>query len=365
MKKPNYAAMFTLRADGRYQGYWHEPSAKGKGKRHYIYDRDPKRLFERIQAKENETPAPLTFEAALDAWEAKHRERCGNKTAETYKAPIQRVRDQFAGMDAEEVTAQDVQAFLADLGKKGYAKRTVQMHRDILNMVFNNAIVENGLRYNPCTAVSMPRNLPSSTRELPKDEAIEAVKAGKDTPFGLFAMICLYAGLRRGEVLALRYEDIDRNAGLIHVTKSVEYVSNNAHIKAPKTKAGVRDVPLLAPLAEAIPKDGSGYIFPREDGKPLSKTQYRKRWLRYCAAIGYDITAHQLRHGYATILYEAGIPDKDAQELLGHSDITLTRNVYTHIRQSQKEATAKKLNRYITKKKKAKSDVKKDVKASE
>ena len=145
MKKPNYAAMFTLRSDGRYQGYWHEPSTRGKGKRHYIYDRDPKRLFERIRAKENETPAPLTFEAALDAWEAKHRERCGNKTAETYKAPIQRVRDQFAGMDAEEVTAQDVQAFLADLGKKGYAKRTVQMHRDILNMVFNNAIVENGL----------------------------------------------------------------------------------------------------------------------------------------------------------------------------------------------------------------------------
>lgn len=365
MKKPNYAAMFTLRADGRYQGYWHEEGKNGKkGKRHYIYDRDPERLYNRIQEKESETPPPLTFESAADAWEKKHWQRVGNKTIETYAAPLRRVKDQFSGMNAEEVTAQDIQAFLADLGKQGFARRSVQMHRDIISMIFNNAIIEYGLRFNPCTAVQMPRNLPVTKRELPKDDAIEAVKTGKDAPFGLFALICLYAGLRRGEALALSYEDIDRKAGLIHVTKSVEYVGNNAHIKAPKTAAGVRDVPLLKPLAEALPPQGTGLIFPREDGQPLTKTQYRKRWVRYCKTIGHEITAHQLRHGYATILYEAGIPDKDAQELLGHSDITLTRDVYTHIRQSQRDATAKKLNRYVTKTAKKKTDVKKDVKTA-
>ena len=364
MKKPNYAAMFTLRADGRYQGYWHEPSKNGKkGKRHFVYDRDPERLYHRIQEKENETPPPLTFEQAADAWEKKHWDRVGNKTTETYAAPLRRIKDQFAGMDAEEVTAQDIQAFLADLGKQGYARRSVQMHRDILHMIYNNAIIENGLRFNPCTAVTMPRNLPVTKRELPSDEAIEAVKAGAGQPFGLFALICLYAGLRRGEVLALAYEDIDRKAGVIHVTKAVEYIGNNAHLKPPKTKAGVRDVPLLAPLAGAIPKDGKGLIFPREDGDPLTKTQFRARWLKYCEAIGNNITPHQLRHGFATILYEAGIQDKDAQELLGHSDITLTRDVYTHIRQKQRDATVKKLNKYITKKQK--TDVKKDVKKPE
>lgn len=345
MKKPNYAAMFTLRKDGLYMGYWRDKV----NKRHAIYDRDPERLFYKIQEKENETPPPLTFEKAADEWEKKHWDRVGNKTIETYAAPLRRVKDQFAGMDAEEVTAQDIQAFLADLGKQGYSKRSVQMHRDILHMIFNNAIIEHGLRFNPCSAVSMPRNLPVKKREIPADDAIEAVKAGKDAPFGLFALVCLYAGLRRGEALALSYEDIDRKAGLIHVTKAVEYVGNNAHIKSPKTAAGVRDVPLLSPLADALPPKGTGLLFPREDGQPLTKTQYRKRWLKYCAAIGHDITAHQLRHGFATILYEAKIPDKDAQEILGHSDITLTRNVYTHIRQQQKDATAKKLNRYITK----------------
>ena len=349
MPKLNYAAMFTLRTDGRYQGFWREPDKDGNptGKRHAMCDRDPERLFRRIQEKESNVAPPLTFAAAADAWESKPWDRIGSKTAETYVAPLRRVRDQFSGMDAAEVTAQGIQAFLADLGKQGFARRSVQMHRDILNMIFDNAIVEGKLAFNPCSAVSLPRNLPVTKRELPDDAAIEAVKAGADQPFGLFALVCLYAGLRRGEALALRYEDIDRPRAVIRVTRAVEFVGNNPHIKAPKTEAGCRTVPLLEPLAQAIPKGGTGLIFCREDGGLLTKTQYRKRWLRYCQSIGFEITAHQLRHGFATILYEAGVADKDAQELLGHSSISVTRDVYTHIRQSQRAATAQKLNDYL------------------
>lgn len=355
-KKPDYASMFIHRSDGRYMGYWREKDKNGdpKGPRHAVYDRDPEKLYYKIQDKENYVPPALTFEAAADAWDKKHSERISAKTAETYTAPLRRIKDHFRGMDAQEITPQSIQAFLSDLGKQDFSRRSVQMHRDILNMIFNNAIMENGLTFNPCSAVSVPRNLPVKKRELPDDAAIEAVKAGGSQPFGLFALICLYSGLRRGEVLALRYEDIDRKNKLIHVTRAVEYASNTPTIKPPKTDAGVRDVVLLDPLAAAIPKKGKGLIFPRDDGKPLTKTQYRKRWIAYCKAIGYDITAHQLRHGYATILYEAGVPDKDAQELLGHSSIAVTRDVYTHIRQSQKEATAKKLNAFLKKEEKKK-----------
>ena len=100
-------------------------------------------------------------------------------------------------------------------------------------------------------------------------------------------------------------------------------------------------------LANEIP-DGKGYIFTNNKNELLTKIQYRKRWARYCKDIGFELTAHQLRHGFATILYEAGISDKDAQELLGHSTITLTRNVYTHIRQTRRDETAARLNNYIS-----------------
>ena len=348
MKKPNYAAMFTLRSDGRYQGYWHEPSRGGKkGKRHSICDRDPERLYNRIVERESAKPAPLTFEAAADAWETKHRDRVGHSTAEAYKAPLRRLTAYYNGENAEDVTAQSIQAFLADLGKQGFSRRSVQMHRDIVNMIFNNAIVEGKLAFNPCSAVSMPRGLPQKRRELPADAAIEAVKRGGDKPFGLFALVCLYSGLRRGEALALRFEDIDRGKRTIRVNKAVEFIGNNPHVKGTKTAAGDRVVPLLDPLAAALPDQKSGLVFCRDDGGPLTKTQYRKRWLKYCEAIGSEITAHQLRHGYATILYEAGIADKDAQELLGHSSIAVTRDVYTHIRSSRRTETAARINAFV------------------
>ena len=75
MPKLNYAAMFTLRKDGRYQGYWHEKN----GKRHAICDRDPEQLYHKIIAKEVETP-PLSFEQAADAWANKHWDRIGKQT---------------------------------------------------------------------------------------------------------------------------------------------------------------------------------------------------------------------------------------------------------------------------------------------
>lgn len=348
MKKLDYASMFTLRKDGLYMGYWRELDKDGKptGPRHAIYDRNPEKLYLKIQEKENAEPPVLSFEAAADAWERKHWERIGAKTAETYTAPLRRVKDKFSGYEASKVSAQEIQAFLAELGRKGFARRSVQMHRDILNMIFNDAIVEGHLSFNPVSAVSMPRNLPTKKRELPGDDAVEAVKNGGSAPFGLFALICLYTGLRRGEVLALCFEDIDRQNKTISVTKAIEFVGNNPHVKSPKTAAGVRTVPLLDPLAAVLP-DGSGFVFHREDGKPLTKTQYRKRWSAYCDAIGFEITAHQLRHGYATLLYEAGVPDKDAQEILGHSSIAVTRDVYTHIRSSRKKETADRLNAFV------------------
>lgn len=346
MKKKSYAGMFTLRKDGRYMGYWREPDRDGNptGPRHAAYDRDPERLYRKIQALEA-GDGPVTFEQLADAWAARHLKRVASKTAEAYAAPLRRLKEHFSG-PADAVTAAEIQAYLVELGKRGYARRTVQMSRDVLNMIFNAAILDGRARVNPCAAVALPRNLAVTRRELPPDAAIEAVKASGDVPFGMFALICLYAGLRRGEVLALTHEDIDRAAKLIRVSKAIEYVGNEPRVKSTKTKAGVRDVPLLDPLATAIPP-GKGLIFAREDGKPLTKTQYRKRWDKYCAAIGFELTAHQLRHGYATILYEAGIPDKDAQELLGHSSIQVTRDIYTHIRSTRRQETADRLNSFV------------------
>jgi integrase len=343
-KKLDYASLFTLRKDGRYMARWTDEF----GKRHSMYDRDPKCLYERVDGVKNGVGGdPVTFGSIASAWADKHFERIGWQTAHAYKPSLNRLIDRYGDQPAQDVSAQMISAYLAELGKKGYSRRTVQMHKDILNMIYNEAILSGAVTANPVAAVPMPRNLPSAKRTLPDDEAINAIRTKTDHPFSLFALICLYAGLRKGEALALRYEDVDRDKKVIHVTRSLEFYGNSGGFKPPKTEAGYRDAVLLDVLAEHIPKNKKGLIFAREDGQPFTQTCYRKRWESYCKYIGHNITAHQLRHGFATILFEAGVPDKDAQELLGHSSITVTKDIYTHIRQSRKQETADRLNDYL------------------
>lgn len=343
-KKPDYAALYTLRADGRYQGYWRDAD----GRRHALCDRDPARLYARLAEKESapDTP-PATVRDAADAWKNVRFEQLSYKTVEAYKPVYRRLTARFGAEVLEHVEARDVSAWLQALASEGYAKRTVQLHRDMLSQIYNYAIGAGLTKYNPVDHCAMPRGLAAGTRGIAPDAALEAVRDGARLPFGLFALVCLYAGLRRGEALALRYEDIDRAAGVIHVTKAVEFVGNVPRLKEPKTKSGRRDVLLLDVLAEALPLSGSGYLFPGDDGELLTKEAYMWRWVKYCAQIGHKLTAHQLRHGYATILYEAGVADKDAQEQMGHSRIEITRNVYTHISSAQRSRTAAKLNRYL------------------
>lgn len=338
-KKINYAEMFTLRKDGRYQ-----VKTTRNGKKVTLYDRDPEKLWHKLNDPVEEKP--VLFRDIADTWHTNHIEQVAYKTAESYRAPLRRLLERFGKEKAEDVTVQEATAYLSELGKKGFSKRSVKLHRDILNMIYNHSIATGVLKQNPISQAVIPKGLKVTRRELPSDDAINAVKNSAGVPFGLFAMVCLYAGLRRGEALALRYEDIDRERRVINVTKSVGFKSNRSYIKTPKTETGTRQTILLDVLANTIPQ-GKGYIFCTPNGDLLTERMYKNRWKAYCKAIGHKITAHQLRHGFTTILYEAGIPDKDAQELLGHSSITITRDIYTHIRQSRREKTAEALNKFI------------------
>jgi len=276
-KKIDYAAMFTRRKDGRYMGYWHELDKDGHptGPRHAIYDQDPEKLYLKIQTKESADAAVPTFETIAESWKSVRFEALSYKTVEAYAAPYRRLIDRFGDEPIDEIETRDVNAYLDSLARQGFAKRTVQLHRDMMGQIYSAAIADGLAKYNPCDHASMPKNLPAGTRGIAPEPAIEAVKRGVSEPFGLFAFLCLYAGLRRGEALALCYEDVDRKARVIHVTKSVEFVGNNPHLKDPKTKSGRRDVILLDVLADAIP-NGKGYLF-ADDGKLLTRDQYRKR----------------------------------------------------------------------------------------
>ena len=222
-----------------------------------------------------------------------------------------------------------------------YARKTISNHLLVLNLILSYAVVNGYIDTNPAREVSITRKLKTHRREIASDIDIEKVKSSYSAAFGDIAYWALYTGLRKGELLALTWEDVDLDKGLITVSKSVYFQNGKPKLKKPKTDAGCRQVPILKSLEEKI-TPGKGIIFKGPDGM-LTECQFRKRWDRYVKNIGISCTLHQLRHAYATMLFENGIDVMDAQMLLGHANAATTQDIYTHIRNSRQEQIKKKL----------------------
>ena len=170
-----------------------------------------------------------------------------------------------------------------------------------------------------------------------------------DLDVGLLAVFFFYTGLRKGETLALTFGDIDRERARIRVTKSVYFINNTPKLKKPKTAAGIREVIVPNMLLELLPSgEKDEYVFGESPADLMRQHFFDKAWAHWQKETGLDLTAHQLRHGYATLLHEAGIDVKDAQDLLGHADASTTQNIYTEVSHTRREKTAKILNDYLT-----------------
>ena len=162
-----------------------------------------------------------------------------------------------------------------------------------------------------------------------------------------FFFFLMYTGLRRSEALALKGKDFDMDQKVVHVRRQIYFKYGKPAEKDVKTAAGERTVELPDIVVENLPDitDPDGYIwFP--EGMPHSKDVYN--WIHnYMKENNLTSTPHQYRHSYATMLHSAGVDVKDAQNLLGHSTIAMTQNVYTHIEKQHKKEVQNRINAYI------------------
>ena len=135
-KKVVYASLYTLRADGRYQGYYRDAA----GKRHVVYDRDPERLYLKLAKKklQPDVPKVTTFQEAAERWRDVRFEQLSYKTVEAYKPVFRRLTARFGEEALESIETRDVTAYLSILAREQYAKRTVQMHRDMMSQIYNS-----------------------------------------------------------------------------------------------------------------------------------------------------------------------------------------------------------------------------------
>lgn len=357
-KKIDYAKLFTLRKDGRYQGSYTDDRG-----RHFLYDRDPEALYRRLQAASaGEPEQPSTFRQVAEDWERAHREEITQRTWNNYLPHYRALLDRHGRKEISAVTAQDVIASLTAAKAKGYSATVVNTIRSLYRMIFDHAIAQDLIQYNPVTSVRLPKGLKRGKRRAPTDEQLRIVFANIDQPFGLFPVFLLCTGCRKSEALALTWADIDLKSRIIYITKSLDYTTGSApKLKAPKTEAGIRAIPIIDLLYDRLLKARSAstspYLFPApasnrsgEGGGLMTLRGYEGAWLRYCEAAGLmedgrpAITAHHLRHGTATLMFELGVDELTAQRILGHSRIEITREIYTDLRAAQNARSVTKFN---------------------
>ena len=338
---------FYRRSDGLY-----EKIMVVKGKRVAFRGKTEDIVWEKIREYHERKERGITFPEAADLWHTDHWETLSPTTQRGYKAAYNEIIEYFKDEYIKQITHKDISRYIKQL-PKSYARKTCVTRLQLINMIFKYSIVEELCETNPCDYVTIPKYHGSKKRREPTDAEIIKIRNSlgvlyHDFDVGLLAVFFLYTGCRKGEALALQYRDIDYDKARLNISKSVYYESNQGKIKTPKTEAGEREIIIPDYLLKLLPKGKpNDYIFSPDKDIPMRGHFYDKAWKLWQKETGLDLTAYNLRHGYATILLEAEIVGKDAQDLMGHADISTTLNTYTGVSKARREKTAGKLNQYL------------------
>ena len=263
-----------------------------------------------------------------------------------------------------------LQTIINRMAKAGYSTKVMSHVKQVASQVMRLAQDNDILVRNVFERVKIPSIEPKKRLPLTLEQIDLVKRTYQGHRMGVPVMVMLYAGLRRGELLALQWTDVDLNKRVIHVWRSVAFEAHNqARVKKPKTAAGTRDVPIIDVLyeilAEAKKHATSTMVCPSAQGTQMTDTSWQTSWSSYMhflniQAGGKDrsrnnpkvvaiepFSAHQLRHTFITMCHEAGVDVKVTQEIAGHADIHTTLMIYTHLTDAKRQEGIRTLNAHL------------------
>lgn len=256
----------------------------------------------------------------------------------------------FGDKPLSEISTQDIQTFLNQ--RKDMSRKTLVSLKNLMSEILNDAMEDGLIDVNP--AQSKRIVIPSTKVNVRKALPIDVFKTILSSLPQLIAddrrlmALMMLTGMRRGEILGLRWEDIRFTDNLILVQRNVTYSNNQPHVGTPKTTNGERIVPLNALLLEFLkPYHEHGYILGNE--KPFTEAAYRRSMERIDKHIDlHGATAHIFRHSYLTYIAGTGIDIKTLQAIAGHADVKLTMNRYVHKQTSNIVAAGERIQTLLT-----------------
>ncbi len=306
---------------------------------------------------------PITLEQAWKAWhEGARRGAVTNRSGDPYKRSALRsyesgmrlrVLPRFAGVRLADLQRPDLQEFADDLLADGLNPSTIQVTLLPVRAIYRRALSRGEVAANPCSGLELPavRGRRERYATPAEAEALIAALPADDRPIWATAM---YGGLRRGELQALRTEDIDLANGVIRVEFGWEYREGEIPLKS---DAGRRKVPISAILRDFLDArflscgySGSDRFFGLATGaRTFDPSKLTKRADRAWKDAGLErITLHECRHTFASLMIAAGVNAKALQSFMGHANISITLDRYGHLMPGSEAEAASLLDAYLS-----------------
>lgn len=292
-------------------------------------------------------PSVKTVAQHLEEWLERRRPDLSPTTAQGYQAYIKnRISPALGGIRLDKLSPLAIQQFLDGLLKEGLKAKTVRSVHGVLHAALAQAVRLQMLARNPADQVQVPRLVRPEIKTVPP-ESMPALLAAIDQSCHRVPLLTILAtGLRRGEVLGLKWQDLDANARTLAVRRSICRVGGRNIVKSTKTgKSRVIKIPAV--LVEELQRHRKaqeslsalkpsfkpeGWMFPdTRTGETLNPQALGSAFDRIAGELGIGVTLHGLRHTQATTLMAAGVPVKVVSERLGHSTTAITLDTYSHV----------------------------------
>ena len=353
------------RRDGRWVGVVNLGYQDGKLKRKYYYGKTREEVKSELVTALNDQQKGLpilterqTVAKFLDKWLAEvARPSVRPKTYRFYHDHIRlHITPALGNKRLEKLTPIDVQHFVNDRLKSGLSPQSIRHIIATLRAAFNIAVKWQLVHRNVAAMVTLPRIQKQEMKIFTPEQAKAFLDSIKDHRLEALFLMALTLGLRRGELLGLHWSDIDLDAATLRVNYGLQRFDGKLHLVEPKTEKSRRSLPLTSLLVTALRShrtrqleerlalgsnwQENGFVFTSTIGTPLEPRNLNRTFdaliekannsLEECEKLP-KIRLHDLRHSCATMLLSQGVPQRTLMEILGHSQISLTMNTYTHI----------------------------------
>jgi integrase len=366
-RRGNGEGTISRRKDGRWEGRYYVPTEDGP-KRKVIYGKTRAEVSEKLTKALSDRANGIVYDNEnitigeyLDVW--LKGSVYGSVRQSTYDRDTNLVNNHIkpvlGSLKLKKLNSAHVQNFYRNRLDTGLSASTVRKIHDILRRGLAQAVDWHLTQRNVANVVKPPRPVPKEIVALSTDETRRLLDAAAEGRLEALYVLAVHTGMRQGEMLALRWQDVDIENAVLSVRRTLTRRGGKVAFGEPKTKKSRRSIRLTPQAGDALRAhlerqlrdmeilgdhyQDQGLIFTTDTGAPINPSNLRQRSftpLLKRAGLPH-MRFHDLRHTCATLLLSRGVHPKFVQELLGHATIAITLDTYSHVMPSMGDATAK------------------------